>query len=735
MATPEETKKIVDSTINQLKEAGKLSDDLLDKFDSLGGVFQASLNELKNGKFYISEMNKSYKDLSSIASKFKNEQLGYNDLSLKEIKNLKTRTQIQIQQLDNLLKQKDLDIEHQARIEEEIKFAKDLLDAAKKREEFERKIFKNLGITGQAFKGIAKSLDKIGVDSEIIKGMSDKLRDAAEHGKVGFKKLFEVTKEGFKEALEDPLGRAVIGLKLFNSGFNDLKKIFNAFLELDKIIIGTARSLGMSREQIDKFISDGVKGQGQFNDKLNNNTYTAAQLAQSLGEINSQLGLSVKVSEASVNEFTKMTQTMGLTADEASKIYKLGLLNNMSLKDTNKSIASGIVVAQKSTGVQINAKQVFQEIGKLSAGITAKFQQNPEALAKAVVQAKALGTNLEAVDKIGDSLLNWESSIENELKAELITGKQLNLEKARAAALTGDQVTLMQEVANQVGSLADFQNMNVIAQKSLAEAFGMSRDEMADMLQKQEVFSKLGDVSGKSAAEQLKIAKERAISESDSLVVNLQQQASAEKLEATMTNLKNIMADMLSGPLSGLVNMMAFFAKHTGLAYTAITAMAGLSLGKLILGIASMASSLVTAGISAAAVNSALTWGLGSIAVIAAIAGIAGAISSTTDKVQSKENKFASGGIVTGEINNATIGEAGPEAIIPLNSPKASNMLGGDNSGVIAAINALGNRIDALMKQPITIENKMDSAKVGESVGRRAETGTAQYKYNAYSLA
>jgi len=717
MPTPEETKKIVDDTINQLKEAGKLSEDLLDKFDSLGGVFRASLNELKNGKFYISEMNKSYKDLSSIASKFKNEQLGYNDLSLKEIKNLKTRTTIQLQQLKNLLGQKDLDTEHAIRINEEIEFAKELLEAAEKREEFERKISKNLGITGQAFKGIAKSLDKIGVDSEIIKGMSDKLRDAAENGKVGFKKLFEITKGGFKEALEDPLGRAIIGLRLFNSGFNDLKKIFNAFLELDKTIVGTARSLGMSRKEINEFISVGVRGQGQLNDKFNNNIYTAAQLAQSLGDINTQLGLSVKVSEASVNEFTKMAQTMGLTAEESSKIYKLGLLNNKSLKDTNKSIASGIVAAQKSTGVQINAKQVFQEIGKLSASITAKFQQNPEALAKAVVQAKALGTNLEAVDKIGESLLNFESSIENELKAELITGKQLNFERARAAALTGDQAVLMQEVATQAGSLAEFQNMNVIAQRSLAEAFGMSKDELADMLQKQEVFSKLGDVSGKSAAEQLKIAKERGLSESDSLVVNLQQQASAEKLEATMTNLKNIMADMLSGPLSGLVDMIAFFSKHTGLAYAAMAAMAGLSLGKLVLGLVSMASSLVTAGISAATVNSALTFGLGAIAVIAAIAGIYGAIKSSTDDLQPKGPAFASGGIVTSEINNATIGEAGPEAIIPLNSSRANNILGGGNIDItpmIMAINEVRAAVDRLYSKDQSIN--MDGKKVGTTL-------------------
>ena len=131
--------------------------------------------------------------------------------------------------------------------------------------------------------------------------------------------------------------------------------------------------------------------------------------------------------------------------------------------------------------------------------------------------------DLGRVDQIASSLMDFEDSIGKELEAELLTGKELNLEKARYAALTGDQISLEKEIANQVGSLADFQSMNVIAQRSLAEAFGLSRDELADMLQKQEVFNKLGDISGKTAAEQLAIARERGLSESDSLVKNLQQ--------------------------------------------------------------------------------------------------------------------------------------------------------------------------------------------------------------------
>jgi hypothetical protein len=212
-------------------------------------------------------------------------------------------------------------------------------------------------------------------------------------------------KKGIKEALEDPLVRFTLALKAVKSGFNDIKKAFDIFLEFDKVFVDTSRQLGMSVNQIHE-MTNAAKFSG---DQFSNNAYTAGQITKAIGESNAQLGLSVDLGAATTNEFTAMTNQMGLSADEASKIYKLSLLNGSSLKDTNKDIAAGILAVQKRSGIQINEKQVFQEIGKLSAGITAKFQQNVPALAAAVAQAKALGTNLEQEDKIGESLLNFES--------------------------------------------------------------------------------------------------------------------------------------------------------------------------------------------------------------------------------------------------------------------------------------------------------------------------------------
>jgi hypothetical protein len=640
------------------------------------------------------------------------------------------------------------------------------------------KINKNLGVTGELFNGLSKSLQKFGISSSILDTIKTKLNLAADKGQVSFSKASKIIGEELTKALEDPLVKFAVGLKLAKSGLNDIKAGFNIFLEYNKIFSETARNLGMSVEQITamtkeaKFADDAIKG---VNGQTFNTVYTAAQLTKAIGDVNNQLGLSVDLGGKTIDEFTAMTNQMGLSAEEATKIYKLGLLTNSSLQDTNKSIANGIVSSQKQFGVQVNARQVFQEIGKLSAGITTKFQQNPEALAKAVVQAKALGTNLETIDKVGDSLLDWESSIENQLKAQLLTGKQINLEQARYAALTGDQATLMTEISKQVGSLSDFTHMNVLAQRSLAQAFGLSRDELADMLQKQEVFNKLGDVSGKSAQEQLAIAKQRGLSETDSLMVNLKQQAAAEKLGAAWDSVKSAIGDVLTG-LTPLLNTMADLAKNSTLVYSALGAIATMSFAKAIGGLVLMVAQFgaiaaaKTAGAAAdvtsatameaqatAAGTEAVTEGVitgekaaqaaasSIINPIAAAAGILlagaaiGAIYSAVQKPKDGIAPSSKGPFTITDAYGATAVTAKGDGIaVSPNINKESSSPSFDLSTITDAISALSNTVSGLVNRPQPTPQfalHVDGKQLGTVVGKQIETGTAQNQYTGYKIA
>jgi hypothetical protein len=586
--------------------------DIKNAFGSISQTLKNTIVDFNTAGKLIGSINSSFSKLSSLTFKVQQHNEGTNRLTVSQLKNIKSIANAEVENLKNQqssIAGKLAETTKGTRQYQTLLAQQDELNDALKKEggyllsinkdlekliENEIKLNKNLGISGALFKGISKTLQSFGVDSMIIEEMGDKLRKAADGGKVGFKKLFPIIKEGLTKALQDPLVQFTIGLKLVKSSINDIKKGFDIFKEYNALFVNTARNIGMSVDQVTKmgkeaaFTKNTIEG---TNGAVLTNVYSQKQLQQAISDVNTQLGLSVDLGAETIDEFTAMTNQMGLSAAEAANIYKLGALTNLSLQDTNKAISAQIVATQKSTGVQLNAKQVFQEIGKLNAGITSKFQQNPTLIAKAVAQAKALGTTLEQIDKVGESLLNFETSIENELKAELITGKQLNLERARAAALTGDQVTLMNEVASQVGNLEDFNRMNVIAQKSLAEAFGMTRGEMAEMLQQQEVFNKLGDVSGKSAAEQLEIARQRGLTEEDSLVVNLKQQATAEKVAAAFDSLKLVVADLFSA-FQPLLELMADLSKHTSLVYGALALMVELSFAKTIGGLILMASQL-----------------------------------------------------------------------------------------------------------------------------------------------
>jgi hypothetical protein len=321
----------------------------------------------------------------------------------------------------------------------------------------------------------------------------------------------------------------------------------------DQQATALGRSFGVSKLQARALREEFVK----FSANTDDTFVTTDRLVKAQAELSEQLGIAVQFSGEELTTFSKLTEIVGLTAQEAGKLATFSAAAGIETKDYVKQIRASSFAAQQTNKVHFSDKQILQDISKLSAGILVKFQNNPKALAAAVVQTKALGLSLEQVDKAGESLLNFETSIENQLKAQLLTGKQLNLEKARYAALTGDQVTLAQELADQVGSLAEFEEMNVLAQRSLAETFGMSREELADMLLKQEAINENGDKAAKLNAQQLRDQKASGLSLDDYLKKQAEQQSAQEKFNNAITKLQDLIGNLVAGPLGGFIDSLS----------------------------------------------------------------------------------------------------------------------------------------------------------------------------------
>jgi len=338
------------------------------------------------------------------------------------------------------------------------------------------------------------------------------------------------------------------------------KIILESAINYNKISVNIGKNFGYGADQADR-VASSLLSVAQNSNNIN---VTLKSASEAMNQLNEQTGFVAEYSADALETQVMLTKQFGLQADEAAGVYKLSVLTGKSSEDVNKSMVSAFVNMRNQLKVGIPFKATMAEAAKVSGQLAANLKNNPEFIVNAVSQAKALGTTLEQTKRQGESLLDFESSIENELKAELLTGQALNLERARAAALMGDQVTVMQELNNQGMTLEKFQNMNVLAQKSFAAAIGLSSDELANQLRQQ----KLAEESGKSLAQ---ITEEEAMEAQ-------KRQDTQDKFNVAMDKLKDIIGNLAAGPLGRLLGMLADLL-NSPLLYTLAGAATGFAVG------------------------------------------------------------------------------------------------------------------------------------------------------------
>jgi hypothetical protein len=198
-------------------------------------------------------------------------------------------------------------------------------------------------------------------------------------------------------------------------------------------------------------------------------------------------------------------------------------------------------------GLSINVKQLMKESATVSNSIKLSLGGSAESLAKAMVSAKALGVNLEKVDGIANSLLQFEESISAELEAELLTGQDIYLERARLAALNNDFATVAEEINEQLGGSAEFTKMNRIQQEAMAKAVGMTREDLANSLTEQEALQRVGAKTAEAAREkydalvkQYGVEKAQKMLGDEALANQFQQQSIQEQYSNSVEKLREI---------------------------------------------------------------------------------------------------------------------------------------------------------------------------------------------------
>ena len=524
------------------------ADNLRDTFVETRDVLVEIQKSLGKNRDTIKEAASEYRKLESIAQKFLLDQENLVQLSDKQVQQERDKAQAAVQEIkrqaERLMAEKGIaqvtnqvltfnkDLTEEQK--ELLSAAKDgfaieneVLEAVEKELKTRSEVNQLLGVTGNILKGVnellgtfAKAFNLDAVSARMTEVANEIARGERSGSKltVAFAGAVEAGKQ-LGKTLTDPA--VVVGY---------IAKTFGEFEKANKEV----RQLTGQSAASFKNVKTSLEASTSSAISLVDVTKTIASLSKEIG-----INVNAAFSPNTVLAATELTELMGISETATANLAMNAEAFGQDLGNVDKLAVNTVKSFAAQGKGALNVKQVLENAGGASQSLLLSFKGNNEELIKASANAAALGLTLGDVEKIADSLLDFESSIAAELEAELLTGKNLNLEKARTAALNNDMATVSEEIANNQEILSAFSSGNRIQQDAIAKSLGMSKDQVAKMIVLQKINKGMTDEQAAAAAG-ISVEEAKRLSTQESISKSL------EKMAAAFAPILDIVAKIVS---------------------------------------------------------------------------------------------------------------------------------------------------------------------------------------------
>lgn len=425
-------------------------------------------------------------------------------------------------------------------------------------------------------KSIAEQLDLRGKSGKLLTGKAGNIKVASE--------LETMTKD-----LGPATGKFNIFIKSLGAGFGAIGKMIKGIPLLGWIVaaIDAAKELiammSGADAEVTKFakslyISKGAAAevrQELYNIASESELISYEHVSKAFTNINQQLGTSIDLTQDFgqygrdlVKQYAEFNNTLGLSEETLNKLTQLSVNQGKTLNESYDAIAGTVVQMGLERGYMQDVNQVISEVAATSNEVRGYFGGSVEQLTKAVLRAKYLGVELSEAVSISQGLLDFQGGIQKELEAEVLIQKDINLDKARSRALAGDELGATSAILAELGRIRKSRKLNVLEEKALVEAGGLSYDQYKKILVQQQEqaqlkklslqFDKEGvRVSDGLLAQAKKIVDEGKVAGKTTAQINkevgimvrqqAQQQSAADKFALAMSKVKDTFMRMVDG--------------------------------------------------------------------------------------------------------------------------------------------------------------------------------------------
>ena len=512
--TDPESIKQLKSLPRDIEDAKRALADMDGTASNLYDRLKAITSEFKNQTSEQARIRSSFRSLTSVAEKLKFEEAGISDLNTKQLTNLLDRAKIEKERVQTASKRiiqdnaslKVLDDEIQAFIEiganqedintlvnERLKEEEDLNDETKamlqsyydqentvdaivektkERLALEKSIDKQ--VSGfSAAQDIASAIPGLRMFSKPFEDAEKAARETAKSNALTG--ATESTRAAGQKALMGSISKNMLGMAgIATLLVKVVQFVVDLFVSANKNMIEIAKNTGVTRTQAElirkEFIAIAADSK---NILVNSEALIQAQL-----EFLQVLGATTVGSRQLAESQVFLTKQLGISGEQAAELQLLLSATGNDVDGLTDRTIDFANAQAANNGFLISGQEIIREMANTSAEIQAYYGLQADALAKAVFQTRKLGINLTAAESLSKNLLNFESSIAGELELELLTSRQMNFERARALAATGDIAGAAEEVLKQTQSLTDEQMKSPIILEAAAAASGLSVEQL-----------------------------------------------------------------------------------------------------------------------------------------------------------------------------------------------------------------------------------------------------------------
>jgi hypothetical protein len=401
-------------------------------------------------------------------------------------------------------------------------------------------------IGDDAAKDLATTFDNAGQSVEQFTGGLIKSKDAT---KLIYKSV-EKLGPGFLAALGPII--LIIGAA---------KKLYEMMGEVNAQTREFSTQTGLSFQQSEKL----VKSSMALATSRDNIMSTQQEILAVQGAVVQQFGIADAVSQKTVQSLSNMSKVLGISEQNAAGVQQVLMQNAGASEDAALGIQQMGAGLAEAYGVPIN--DAMQDLADSGEEVAKYFAGMPKEAMKTAVQLKAMGLNMKTAAKMADGLLDIETSIKAETKAQIMLGKSINLDKARQLAAQGRIAEAAAAATKEIGTAAEFAKMDQFQKKAAAEAAGLTLEELSKTYAMQEKIANMSEEQ-KAQVEKYgdKLGDVSQLNE-DEIKAKVTALQGQEAMAASMDNMKTALTEILLPAMQMIGPIFQFIGKVISTAF------------------------------------------------------------------------------------------------------------------------------------------------------------------------